>query len=145
MVGKARFRRGDLALFLQQCGAQALGIVTPISFLVGLILAFIGAVQLRQFGAEIYVAALNGLAITREMGAMIGSSSPGARGRPLRPMGTMQVNEEIDALITMDIPPMEFLVLPHARAMLMMPLPACMRPGGHTGGTPRQHDSSTCP
>ena len=86
MTGKAYFRRVDLALFLQQCGAQALGIVTLISFLVGLILAFIGAVQLRKFGAQIYVADLVGLAVTREMGAMMtGSSSPGARGRPLRP------------------------------------------------------------
>jgi phospholipid/cholesterol/gamma-HCH transport system permease protein len=71
MAGQARFRRVDLALFLQQCGAQALGIVTLVSFLVGLILAFVGAVQLRQFGAQIYVADLVGLAITREMGAMM--------------------------------------------------------------------------
>jgi phospholipid/cholesterol/gamma-HCH transport system ATP-binding protein len=125
MVGQAQFRRVDLALFLQQCGAQALGIVTLVSFLVGLILAFVGAVQLRQFGAQIYVADLVGLAITREMGAMMtGVILAGRTGAAFAAqLGTMQVNEEIDALITMGIPPMEFLVLPRMLAlMLMMPV-----------------------
>src|SRR5262245_10457681 len=70
-IGRARYRRTDLVLLLQECGAQALGIVTLISFLVGLILAFMGAVQLRQFGAQIYVADLVGLGMTREMGAIM--------------------------------------------------------------------------
>jgi len=125
MTGKARFRRVDLVLFLRQCGAQALGIVTRISFLVGLILAFIGAVQLRKFGAQIYVADLVGLAVTREMGAiMTGVILAGRTGAAFAAqLGTMQVNEEIDALITLGIPPMEFLVLPRMLAlMLMMPL-----------------------
>ena len=123
--GKAFFRRVDLVLFLQQCGAQALGIVTLISFLVGLILAFIGAVQLRKFGAQIYVADLVGLAVTREMGAMMtGVILAGRTGAAFAAqLGTMQVNEEIDALITLGIPPMEFLVLPRMLAlMLMMPV-----------------------
>ena len=125
LVGKARFRRVDLVLFLQECGAQALGIVTLISFLVGLILAFMGAVQLRQFGAQIYVADLVGLGMTREMGAiMTGVIMAGRTGAAFAAqLGTMQVNEEIDALVTMGIPPMEFLVLPRMLAlMLMMPL-----------------------
>jgi phospholipid/cholesterol/gamma-HCH transport system permease protein len=125
MAGKAHFRRVDLVLFLQQCGAQALGIVTLVSFLVGLILAFVGAVQLRQFGAQIYVADLVGLAVTREMGAMMtGVILAGRTGAAFAAqLGTMQVNEEIDALITLGIPPMEFLVLPRMLAlMLMMPL-----------------------
>jgi phospholipid/cholesterol/gamma-HCH transport system permease protein len=124
-VGKARFRRVDLVLFLQECGAQALGIVTLISFLVGLILAFMGAVQLRQFGAQIYVADLVGLGMTREMGAiMTGVIIAGRTGAAFAAqLGTMQVNEEIDALVTLGIPPMEFLVLPRMLAlMLMMPL-----------------------
>ena len=124
-VGKARFRGVDLTLFLQECGAQALGIVTLISFLVGLILAFMGAVQLQQFGAQIYVADLVGLGMTREMGAiMTGIIIAGRTGAAFAAqLGTMQVNEEIDALITMGIPPMEFLVLPRMLAlMLMMPL-----------------------
>jgi phospholipid/cholesterol/gamma-HCH transport system permease protein len=124
-LGKARYRRTDLVLLLQECGAQALGIVTLISFLVGLILAFMGAVQLRQFGAQIYVADLVGLGMTREMGAiMTGVIIAGRTGAAFAAqLGTMQVNEEIDALITMGIPPMEFLVLPRMLAlMLMMPL-----------------------
>jgi phospholipid/cholesterol/gamma-HCH transport system permease protein len=125
VVGRARFRRVDLVLFLQECGAQALGIVTLISFLIGLILAFMGAVQLRQFGAQIYVADLVGLGMTREMGAiMTGIIMAGRTGAAFAAqLGTMQVNEEIDALQTMGIPPMEFLVLPRMLAlMLMMPL-----------------------
>jgi phospholipid/cholesterol/gamma-HCH transport system permease protein len=65
---KARFRAVDLFLLIQQCGAQALPIVTLISFLVGLILAFVGAVQLKQFGAQIYVADLVGIAMVRTLG-----------------------------------------------------------------------------
>jgi phospholipid/cholesterol/gamma-HCH transport system permease protein len=110
---------------MQECGAQALGIVTLISFLIGLILAFMGAVQLRQFGAQIYVADLVGLGMTREMGAvMTGVIMAGRTGAAFAAqLGTMQVNEEIDALTTMGIPPMEFLVLPRMLAlMVMMPL-----------------------
>jgi phospholipid/cholesterol/gamma-HCH transport system permease protein len=125
VAGRARFRRVDLVLFLQECGAQALGIVTLISFLIGLILAFMGAIQLRQFGAQIYVADLVGLGMTREMGAvMTGIMMAGRTGAAFAAqLGTMQVNEEIDALATMGIPAMEFLVLPRMLAlMLMMPL-----------------------
>ena len=69
--GTARYRRVDFLLSLQECGAQALPIVTLISFLVGVILAYVGAVQLRQFGAQIYVADLVGIAMVRQMGAMM--------------------------------------------------------------------------
>jgi len=125
VAGAARFRRVDLVLFMQECGAQALGIVTLISFLIGLILAFMGAVQLRHFGAQIYVADLVGLGMTREMGAvMTGVIMAGRTGAAFAAqLGTMQVNEEIDALTTMGISPMEFLVLPRMLAlMVMMPL-----------------------
>jgi len=125
VVGKARFRRGDLMLFVQESGVQALGIVTLISFLIGLILAFMGAVQLQQFGAQIFVADLVGLGMVREMGCvMTGIIMAGRTGAAFAAqLGTMQVNEEIDALQTMGIPPMEFIVLPRMLAlMLMMPL-----------------------
>jgi len=69
--GRARLRAADLWLIVQANGAQALPIVSLISFLVGLILAFVGANQLRQFGAQIYVANLVGLSMAREMGAMM--------------------------------------------------------------------------
>ena len=123
--GSARFRMSDLMLFIQQCGAQALPIVTLISLLVGLILAFVGAVQLQMFGAQIYVANLVGLAMAREMGAMMaGIIMAGRTGAAFAAqLGTMQVNEEIDAFKTMGIDPVEFLVLPRMLALvLMMPL-----------------------
>jgi phospholipid/cholesterol/gamma-HCH transport system permease protein len=124
-LGKAQFRRSDLGLIIQDCGAQALPIVSLISLLVGLILAFVGAVQLKLFGAQIYVADMVGIAMVREMGAMMtGIIMAGRTGAAFAAqLGTMQVNEEIDALTTMGISPMEFLVLPRMLALiLMMPL-----------------------
>jgi len=125
LVGKASFRRSDLTLIIQQCGAQALPIVSLISLLVGLILAFVAAVQLRMFGAQIYVASIVGIAMVRVMGAiMTGIIMAGRTGAAFAAeLGTMTVNEEIDALTTMGVSPMEFLVLPRMLAlMLMMPL-----------------------
>ena len=125
IVGKASYRRTDLSLFIQQCGADALPIVTLISLLVGLILAFIGAVQLMMFGAQVYVADLVGIAMVRVMGAvMVGIVMAGRTGAAFAAqLGTMQGNEEIDALKTMGVSPMEFLVLPRMLALvLMMPL-----------------------
>ena len=125
MRGQARFRSSDLMLAIQQCGADALGIVALISYLVGIILAFMGAIQLRQFGAQIYVADLVGIGVTREMGAMMTAIiMAGRTGAAFAAaLGTMKVTEEIDALSTMGISPLEFLVLPRMIALiLMMPL-----------------------
>lgn len=125
LVGRARFRRGDLLLFMQEAGADALPIVTLISFLVGVIMAFVGAIQLEKFGAEIYVADLVGIAVVHEMGAlMTGIIMAGRTGAAFAAqLGTMKVTQEIDALTTMGIDPMEFLVLPRAVALCaMMPL-----------------------
>jgi len=125
LIGKARFRRSDLTLTIQQCGVQALPIVSLISLLVGLILAFVGAVQLKIFGAQIYVASIVGIAMVRVMGAiMTGIIMAGRTGAAFAAeLGTMTVNEEIDALTTMGVSPMEFLVLPRMLALvLMMPL-----------------------
>jgi phospholipid/cholesterol/gamma-HCH transport system permease protein len=123
--GRARFRRSDLVLIIQECGAQALPIVSLISVLVGLILAFVGAVQLLMFGAQIFVANLVGIAIVRVMGPiMTGIIMAGRTGAAFAAeLGTMQVNEEVDALRTLGISPMEFLVLPRMLALtVMMPL-----------------------
>jgi len=123
--GRARFRLSDLFLFMQEAGAEALPIVTLISFLVGTILAFVGAVQLEQFGAAIYVANMVGIAMVREMGAMMtGIVMAGRTGAAYAAqLGSMKVNQEIDALATMGISPLEFLVLPRMIALaLMMPL-----------------------
>jgi len=123
--GKARFRGSDLTVVMQECGIQALPIVSLISLLVGLILAFVGAVQLMMFGAQIYVASLVGIAMVRVMGAiMTGIIMAGRTGAAFAAqLGTMGVNEEIDAFKTMGISPMEFLVLPRMLGLtLMMPL-----------------------
>ncbi len=123
--GQAQYRRADLGLIIQAVGVQAVPIVSLISFLVGLILAFIGAIQLKLFGAQIYVADLVGIAMVRLMAAiMTGIVMAGRTGGAFAAqLGTMQVNQEIDALKTLGISPMEFLVLPRMLALaLMMPL-----------------------
>jgi len=123
--GKANFRARDLMVAIQECGAEALPIVTIISLLLGVILAFVGAVELQLFGAEIYTADLVGLGMTREMGAMMSAIIMSGRtgAAYAAELGTMQVNEEIDAFVTTGIAPMEFLVLPRVIALaIMMPL-----------------------
>ncbi len=123
--GRARFRFSDLVLFLQECGAEAFPIVSLISLLVGMILAFVAAIQLKLFGAQIFVADIVGIAMVRVMAAiMTGIIVAGRTGAAFAAqLGTMQVNEEIDALQTLGVPPMEFLVLPRMLALaVMMPL-----------------------
>ena len=125
LSGRAQLRRGDLFLLIQQVGAQALPIVALISVLVGLILAFVGSVQLQLFGAQIFVANLVAIGMTREMGAMMAAIiMAGRTGAAFAAqLGTMQVNEEIDALKTLGVDPIDFLVLPRMLALiLMMPL-----------------------
>jgi phospholipid/cholesterol/gamma-HCH transport system permease protein len=122
---RTRFLGSDLARLLEECGARALPIVSLISFLVGLIVAFVGAEQLRRFGAETYVADLVGIATVRELGpimtAIIMAGRTGAAFAAQ--LGTMQVNEEIDALRTTGLSPVEFLVLPRMLGLsLMTPL-----------------------
>jgi phospholipid/cholesterol/gamma-HCH transport system permease protein len=122
---KVRFRAVDLFLLIQQCGAEALPIVTLISFLVGVILAFVGAVELKQFGAQIYVADLVGIAMVHDMAAMMtGIIMAGRTGAAFAAqLGTMKVTQELDAFTTMGFSPLEFLVLPRVIALvLMMPL-----------------------
>jgi phospholipid/cholesterol/gamma-HCH transport system permease protein len=123
--GKAVFQRSNLVSLIQQAGFEALTIVSLISFLVGLILAFVGAIQLSQFGAQIYVSTIVGIAMVRVMGAiMTGIIMAGRTGAAYAAeLGTMQVNEEIDALKTFGFSPTQFLVLPRMIALvLMMPL-----------------------
>jgi phospholipid/cholesterol/gamma-HCH transport system permease protein len=125
LLFKARYQVRDLWLLIQQCGAQALPIVALIAFIVGLILAFVGSVQLRRFGAQVFVADAVGLGMTREMGAlMTGVIMAGRTGAAFAAqLGTMKVNEEVDAFRTLGISPLEYLVLPRMLALcLMMPL-----------------------
>lgn len=118
--GRARFRGSDVILILQDCGPQALPIVTLISFLVGMILAFVGLVQLEQFGADIFVANLVAVAMVREMGGMMTAIiMAGRTGAAFAAqLGTMNVNDEIAAFRTLGIPPNEFLVLPRMLALI---------------------------
>lgn len=125
LTGKAHFNWRDLMLFMQETSFEALPIVSLISFLIGMILAFVGVMQLETFGAQIYVANLIGISVTREMGAiMVAIIMAGRTGAAYAAqLGSMQVNEEIDALVTLGLPPMEYLVLPRILALfLMMPL-----------------------
>src|SRR5689334_11405822 len=122
--GRAQFRWPDALLVMQECGPQALGIVAMINFLVGLILAFVGATELTRFGASIYTADLVGIATVREMGPiMTGIILCGRTGAAFAAqLATMKVNEELNALQTFGISTIEFLVLPRMIAlMLMMP------------------------
>ena len=122
VAGRARYRKSELWVIIQESGADALPIVSLVSFLVGMILGYIGDQQLAQFGARIYVADLVGLATVIQMGALItGIVLAGRTGAAFAArIGTMQVNEEIDALRTFGIPPMEFLVLPRMVALILM-------------------------
>ena len=122
---KAVMRGVDFLFALENCGYKAVAIVSLVSFMVGLILAFVGAVQLQMFGAEIYVAALVAIGMTRIMGAVMSAVIMAGRtgASYAATIGTMQVNEEIDALKTFGIPVMDFLVLPRILALaITMPL-----------------------
>lgn len=120
--GKARYDRADALAVVQAGGAGALGVVTLVNLLVGSILAFVGAVQLKQFGAGMFVADLVSIATVREMAAVItavvlsGRTGAAFAAR----IATMQGNEEIDALKTLGVSPVEFLVMPRVLALLVM-------------------------
>jgi phospholipid/cholesterol/gamma-HCH transport system permease protein len=122
VTGRAQLRRSDLAFFIQGCGAQALGIVALINFLVGLILGYVGVQQLALFSAQIFTADLVAIAVAREMGAiMTGIIMAGRTGAAFAAqLGTMTVNEEIDALATLGISAFDFLVLPRMLALVVM-------------------------
>jgi phospholipid/cholesterol/gamma-HCH transport system permease protein len=123
--GRAGLRARDLLSAVEATGVAAVGIVALVSFLIGAVLAFVGAVELEPFGAAIYVASLVGIGMTRELGPMMtGIVMTGRTGASFAAvLGTMTVNEEVDALVTMGLRPMEFLVLPRVLATaLMLPL-----------------------
>lgn len=120
--GKANYSSRDLGQYIQEAGAEALPIVSLLSLLVGMIFAFVGAMQLEAFGVGIYTADLVGIAMVREMGpimtAIILAGRTGAAYAAQ--IGTMKVNEEVDALSTLGIDPIDYLVLPRILALVLM-------------------------
>ena len=123
--GKANTRFSDFWNFCFQAGPNAFAIITLTSILVGMILGYLGAVQLKQFGAEVYVANLVVIGMLREMGVLMTAVVMAGRtgAAYAAQLGTMQTNEEIDAITTMGISPIEFLVLPRMLALIIiMPL-----------------------
>ena len=122
LTGRASFRFRDLWLEIEEVGPRALPIVSVISFLVGLILAYLGADQLKLVGAQIFIADLVAIGMVREVGAlMTGIIIAGRTGAAFAAqLGTMQVNEEIDAFKTLGISAIDFLVLPRMLAGLLV-------------------------
>jgi len=120
--GKATYLRSDLVQYVQEAGAEALPIVSLISFLICMIFAFVGVMQLENFGAGIYTADLVAVAMVREMApimtAIIMAGRTGAAYAAQ--IGTMKVNEEVDALTTLGMDPMDFLVTPRVIALIVM-------------------------
>ncbi|HEY1436462.1 MAG TPA: MlaE family lipid ABC transporter permease subunit [Casimicrobiaceae bacterium] len=117
-----RVRWKDVWYICEQVGVNALPIVALISFLLGIILAFQSAVPMRQFGAEIFVADLVGLSILRELGPLMTAILLAGRSGAAfaAEIGTMKVNEELNALTTMGLDPVRFLVVPRIIAALLM-------------------------
>ena len=109
---------------MQHTGPAALPIVGLLSFLIGVVFAYQGAVQLRQFGAEIFTVNLLGIAFVRELGVLLSAIIIAGRSGSAftAEIGTMQVNEEVDAMVTIGLDPIEVLVLPRVGA-LMVTLP----------------------
>ena len=115
-------RKDDTLLYMQKTGVDALPIVGLISFLLGLIIAFMSSVQLQQFGANVYVAALVSLAMTRELGPIMTAIIVAGRSGSsfAAELGTMKVSEEVDALFTMGFDPTRFLVVPKLLASVIV-------------------------
>jgi len=136
--GQAHFRWRDCFAEMQQCGAMALPIVGLISFLVGVTLAYTGSLVVRQYGGDIWIADMVGLAVVREMGPMMAAIVlAGRTGAAFAAtLGNMKANEEIDALSTLGVSPIDFLVMPRIVALFcMMPFLALYADGmGIFGG-----------
>lgn len=115
----------DVFFYVRRVGAEGLPIVGLISILIGLIIAFMSSLQLKQFGANIYVASLVAVAIVRELGPIMTAILVAGRSASAfaAEIGTMRVNDEVDALVTMGFDPIRFLVVPKLIAtVIVLPL-----------------------
>jgi phospholipid/cholesterol/gamma-HCH transport system permease protein len=121
LLGRVRMRKVDLITNTRDAGPSALMIVSVVNFLIGAILAFVGAVQLRKFAADMYVANLVGLALVREMSAVMTAIVMAGRtgGAYAARIATMQGNEEIDALTVIGIPVSDYTLLPAILALVL--------------------------
>ena len=118
-------RWDDVASYMKRAGMDGLPIVSLISFLLGLILAFMSSLQLKQFGANVYVAPLLAIAVVKELGPIMTAILVAGRSGSAfaAEIGTMKVNEEVDALTTMGFDPIRFLAVPKVlAAMVVVPL-----------------------
>ncbi len=135
---QAHFRWQDCFSEMQQCGLAALPIVGLISFLVGVTMAYTGAIVVRQYGGDIWIADMVSLAVLREMGPMMAAIVLAGRtgAAYAATLANMKANEEIDALSTLGVSPIDFLVMPRIVALfLMMPFLALYSDGlGILGG-----------
>jgi phospholipid/cholesterol/gamma-HCH transport system permease protein len=116
-----RFRLRQTVSELAQAGYRALPILGLLSFLLGIVIAYQGGVQLRQYGASVFIADLVGLSMVRELAPLMTAIIVAGRtgSAYAAEIGTMKVTEEVDALRTIGIPPMEILVLPKVFALLL--------------------------
>ena len=120
-----RFRFNAVVQRFDVVGVRALGIIGLMSFLVGIVIAQQGAVQLRQFGAEVFTVNLIGRSAVKELGVLMTAIMVAGRSGSAfaAQIGSMKLNEEVDAMRTIGVSPMEALVLPRVLAtVLMMPL-----------------------
>ena len=121
----SRFRFNAVVQRFEVVGVSALGIIGLMSFLIGIVIAQQGAVQLRQFGAEVFTINLIGRITLRELGVLMTAIMVAGRSGSAfaAQLGTMKLTEEIDAMRTIGVSPMEALVVPRTlAAVLMMPL-----------------------
>ena len=138
LVKPRQFRFGDCALAFERAGFDGLPICTLIGLLLGLILAFESAASLKMFGVEVYVADLIAIGLFRELGPLVTAIILAGRSGSAfaAEIGTMKVDEELDALTTMGLPPVRFLVMPRmvAAAAVMPVLTVFAELAGLIGG-----------
>jgi phospholipid/cholesterol/gamma-HCH transport system permease protein len=123
LIGHPReIRWGDVLFAMRRAGTEGLPIVGLISLLIGLIIAFMSSLQLKQFGANIYVASLVAVAIVRELGPIMTAILVAGRSASAytAEIGSMMVNDEVDALVTMGFDPIKFLAVPKLIATVLV-------------------------
>lgn len=122
VVRPRRWRTAALVSQMEETGFHAIPIVMLMSFLIGIVLAFQGASQLRQFGAEVFVVDLIAISILRELGILLTSIIVAGRSGSAftASIGSMKVREELDAMRTLGLDPIEVLVLPRVIALVIM-------------------------